>query len=128
MSGDAVVGRTEDFSADALAPSNGGPQPAPRPAEAPYNLEAAQENKRGEIAIRLLTMLAMVLAVTYLFVLIAFLVAWDGTHSVDIVATLAALKALMEPILTALIGLIGSVIGFYFGANSSKPGPKPNGG
>lgn len=85
-----------------------------------YDIARQQESTRSQIAGWLIGILAGLLGATYVVVFgVVALVVWKGSPPA-LPDTVVQLKTLMEPILTALVGLIGSVIGFYFGTKTTE--------
>lgn len=90
-----------------------------------YDPSPARETIRGTMAMALVLTLVGVIAV----VVLAGLATTIGCHLTTIVCSpetlkLDTIRAVVELVLTPLIGLVGAVTGFYFGEKSasSKPG------
>jgi hypothetical protein len=92
------------------------------PTEVPYDPAPDRENVRALIA---LLLLGSLVAVIILVVLAGIFTAYS-CHVKDActpeTADLKSIRAIIELVLTPLIGLVGAVTGFYFGSGSAKPG------
>jgi hypothetical protein len=92
--------------------------------EEKYNLVQARENVRGQIAMWLVWSFVGFIAVAALIGLgtqIGCAVAPMWAKSCDAATTeLKTIRALVELILTPLVGLVGAVSGFYFGEKSAN--------
>jgi hypothetical protein len=100
------------------------PASASQIVEKPYDPTADRENIRGTIAQALVWTLVGVIAV----VVVTGLVTIQECHTKDActpeTVELKTIRAVIELVLTPLIGLVGAVTGFYFGekSGSGKPG------
>jgi hypothetical protein len=92
------------------------------PTEVPYDPAPDREKVRALIA---LLLLGALFAVIILVVLAGILTAYS-CHTKEActpeTADLKSIRAIIELVLTPLIGLVGAVTGFYFGSGSAKPG------
>lgn len=105
----------------------GGPeaQPAddqapPRPPEtAPYDPGRDRETTRGRIALNLVRTLIGLVAATFG---LAIVLTWvcNGPACSDPAKNMELVRTLVQLLLTPIVGLVGAVIGFYFGAHSTK--------
>jgi len=87
--------------------------------EKPYDPAPQRENIRGTIALALVWTLVGVITL----VVLAGLVTVLACHAKDACSAdaleLKTIRAVVEMILTPLIGLVGAVTGFYFGEKST---------
>jgi hypothetical protein len=92
--------------------------PAGRIVEKPYDPAPDRENIRGTIARTLVWTLVGVIAA----VILTGLATVVACHAKDACSTetieLKTIRAVIELVLTPLIGLVGAVTGFYFGEKS----------
>ena len=80
-----------------------------------YDPSEAREKVRGSIAMYLVYLLiAVVILAVFAGVVLSFICAFKDTCAANAL-DLSGLKTVIEVILTPLIGLVGSVTGFYFG-------------
>lgn len=90
------------------------------PTEEPYDPAPARENVRGMIALLLVWTLVAVVAL----VMIVGIVTAYGCHLKESctpeTADLKSIRAVIELVLTPLVGLVGAVTGFYFGEKSAS--------
>lgn len=89
--------------------------------EEPFNKEKVQENIRGRIAQALVFTF-----VGFVGLIVLLVVGIQITCVVRASCTkpeydLAAVRTLVELIMTPLVGLVGAVSGFYFGEKSANP-------
>jgi hypothetical protein len=77
-----------------------------RPVEKPWDPEPARERLRGALAAILLVLLAAVIG-------LAWLALWAD------IATEPEIKDLLSVMLTPVVALVGSALGFYFGGKSA---------
>lgn len=91
-------------------PAAGGYTP---PKLVPYNPEEDREKKRGTIALILVCLLAGIVAGAFIYVLISLFIL-KSFRDLD------SLKTLLEIVFAPVVGLVGSVTGFYFGEKSKS--------
>ncbi|MDP2259851.1 MAG: hypothetical protein Q8J89_09070 [Caulobacter sp.] len=85
----------------------------------PYNPARAQEHVRGRVAILLIIALLVMVATLSLVGLAGAQACWDHPgHCAAIKGSMEAIKLVLDTGLTAIVGLVGAVTGFYFGAKS----------
>lgn len=90
------------------------------PVEEPYDPAPARENVRGRIALLLVwTMVVVIGLVVLIGIVTAYNCRLKDACSVD-ATDLKSMRAVIELVLTPLIGLVGAVTGFYFGEKSSN--------
>jgi hypothetical protein len=89
------------------------------PTEEPYNPAPERENVRGTIALLLVWTLVVLIA---LVVVVGIVTAYN-CHLKDACTAettdLKSIRAVIELVLTPLVGLVGAVTGFYFGEKSA---------
>ena len=92
--------------------------------EKPYDPTADRETIRGTIALALVWALVGVIAAVVLTGLVTMYACHGGGACNVETMDLKSIRAVIELVLTPLIGLVGAVTGFYFGEKSasSKPG------
>lgn len=91
-------------------------------AEKPYDPVRERENIRGKIATRLVGTLVLVIGmVVAIGVVTAMLCGYSG-KCVATTVELRAARAIVELVLTPLVGLVGAVTGFYYGEKSGSSG------
>jgi hypothetical protein len=95
--------------------------------EKPYDPLPERENIRGQIAQWLIWTLVGVIACVVLTAILTT-IGCLKTNACDKEALgLPSLRAVVELILTPLVGLVGAVTGFYFGEKSATAKPEPGG-
>jgi hypothetical protein len=110
------------------APESESDQATTKPDDVPYDPAADRESVRGQIAMWLVvTLVLLVLAVAVIGVVTAVLCGSSGKCSADTVE-LKSVRAIVELILTPLVGLVGAVTGFYFGEKSRGAVPRNGNG
>ena len=85
------------------------PPPLVTPPVSPYDPSEDRERKRGQIALALVGLLAGIASVSLVFVMFA-----ASKERQD------ALKGVVELVFGPIVGLVGAVTGFYFGAKSKE--------
>ena len=92
--------------------------------EKPYDPTADRETIRGTIALALVWALVAVIAAVVLTGLVTAYACHGGGACNAETMDLKTIRAVIELVLTPLIGLVGAVTGFYFGEKSAsgKPG------
>lgn len=101
---------------------SGGPKETGTPAALAPPVQTPDEKKRGEIATWLVLTLVAVVGVAALGGLWAvFLSGCNDDVSCKAVTTrVENLKIIVEIVLTPLIGIVGAVVGFYFGGKAAE--------
>jgi hypothetical protein len=79
-----------------------------RPQEKPYDPAPEREQKRGLIALVLVSTLCGIIVLAFAFVFVM-----PGSST-----SIEMLKSLLEIIFAPIVGLVGAVTGFYFGEKS----------
>lgn len=85
----------------------------------PYDPARDRENTRPSIAMRLVWTLVVLVGGTFLLAA-ASVIMCSGSACNASSAALEPVKALVQLLLTPLVGLVGAVTGFYFGKQSSR--------
>lgn len=128
MSDNPVLRR--DLTQEGVAAAAGAPLEAPqkRIEEKPYDPIQERENIRGKIAKWLVgTLVGVVGMVVVIGLITAALCGYSGTCAAETVELRAA-RAIVELILTPLVGLVGAVTGFYYGEKSGSSKASGEGG
>ncbi|HET9640619.1 MAG TPA: hypothetical protein VFP12_15575 [Allosphingosinicella sp.] len=77
-------------------------------------------NTRKTIAFFLLWILVGIIVVVVLVSLVFTIMCWlDGTKCAAATTSLNLLTTSVSPVFTAMVGLVGSVVGFYFGSRQT---------
>ncbi|MDQ2859853.1 MAG: hypothetical protein M3T55_03810 [Pseudomonadota bacterium] len=102
------------------------PQGSPNPASmgVPDGVQSGLklEQTRANIAYALLAILFLVVAFEVLSGAALSGACWTwGSYCKQANASLSMIASSTQPIFTAMIGLVGSVVGFYFGSKSQSP-------
>jgi hypothetical protein len=72
-----------------------------------YNPEPEREKMRGRLALGLVALLAVVIVSSLVFIALNW-------------ATVADIKTLLDTIMSPLVALAGTALGFYFGGRSKE--------
>jgi len=91
--------------------------------EKPYDPTADRETIRGTIALALVRALVCVIAAVVLTGLVTAYACHGGSACNAETMDLKSIRAVIEMVLTPLIGLVGAVTGFYFGEKSASSRP-----
>lgn len=98
--------------------------PGPGFAAEPYNLVKDRENVRGRIAMWLVwTLVGLIVLVSLIALGTQIACSLNGAACPTPTTELVSVRALIELILTPLVGLVGAVTGFYFGEKSANATP-----
>jgi hypothetical protein len=95
--------------------------------EKPYDPLPARENIRGQIAQWLIWTLVGVVAAVVITAILTTIGCLKASSCAQEALGLPSLRAVVELILTPLVGLVGAVTGFYFGEKSASAKPEPGG-
>lgn len=118
MSTDPVIAGAP-ASLDVLAASGSAPPPA-APTTGDYVVPASIDLTRQRIAYLLLWIMIGIMVVIILVSLAYSIGCWrDVTQCTAASNALGVLTSSISPIFTAMVGLVGSVVGFYFGSKNS---------
>lgn len=95
--------------------------PAPTPSSAAASVSDFElDRTRKQLAYRLLWILIGIIAIIMLMSVIYSVRCWTTNETCsDATQALGILTGAASPIFTAMVGLVGSVVGFYFGSKSS---------
>lgn len=97
--------------------------PAARLDSEDYDPSKERESVRSQIALRLVSLLAVIVVAPFALLLLGIGCDALGPGS-DICRRIpvVTLKEVMDSLLTPMVGLVGAVTGFYFGENKGKGG------
>ena len=95
--------------------------PVPTPPSAAASVSDFElDRTRKQLAYRLLWILIGIIAIIMLMSVIYSVRCWTTNKTCgDATQALGILTGAASPIFTAMVGLVGSVVGFYFGSKSS---------
>jgi len=96
-------------STPANARSLSGSSPSPAPSVTAYDPTQDQERVRGQLALWLVGLMAAIALLSLLFVMVA-----SDKDKGD------AVKAVLQVVFSPIIGLVGTVTGFYYGQKSKS--------
>ena len=91
--------------------------------EVSYDPAQDRENIRGNIAMRLVWTLVALVGGSFLLAA-ASIALCSGTACNASTASLEPVKAVVQLLLTPVVGLVGAVTGFYFGEQSGRDGKR----
>lgn len=93
--------------------------------EEPFNRDKEQEAVRGKIALRLVwALVGVIFLVVATGVIIGIVCIRSEACSTEVME-LKSMRAVIELVLTPLVGLVGAVTGFYFGEKSGRDRGEP---
>jgi hypothetical protein len=95
-------------------------EPKKVPNSEPFDPSQSRESVRGKIALRLVWLLIAVISMAMLIAGLATLSCTTGTKCSDELSGLKAVKTILDIVVAPLVGLVGSVIGFYFGEKAGS--------
>lgn len=97
----------------------GAPGPPRPPEEEPYNPQIATDTARQRLAYILTGLLVGIVALSFLILGLVVYFPPGGSNGATSPA-MTALDSLLTLVFAPIIGLVGSVLGFYFGGRTAK--------
>ncbi len=95
-------------------------EPKKIPNSEPFDRSQSRENVRGKIALRLVWLLIAVISIAMLIAGLATLSCTSAAKCPDEFGGLKPVKTILDIVIAPLVGLVGSVIGFYFGEKAGS--------
>jgi uncharacterized RDD family membrane protein YckC len=98
----------------------GAPGPPRPPEEEPYDPRITTDTARVRLAYILTGLLVGIVALSFLILIIVVYNPPPGTTAGATSPAITALDSLLKLVFAPVIGLVGSVLGFYFGGRTAK--------